>query len=923
MLLRRVSFAVVLVAWFVACGSSDGQQGHDQVEPDLAVDVPADVVAPDAHDVAPLDLPDGLVDLGGNDPGPDVGDDVPADAEASDTADVGPDLPPGCADDPGLPYCPCSSDGQCVSGTCIFTPDGRVCAESCSETCPTGWTCRNVSDTDPLYMCVPAQPTLCQPCGTDADCASAGFEAGLLKCLDYGLTAGRFCGGPCGVGYGDCPEGYTCDPSGAVPQCRVTSGECACSAWARQVGLSTDCARTGEMGICTGQRSCGGDGLSECSAPTPAFEACDTIDNDCNGTIDDPDNLGSLTCGQGPCAHSVPACVDGQANTCDPLQGAQPEACNGQDDDCDGDTDETFPDTDGDGKADCADPDDDNDGVPDDGNGSGNPSDKPCTGGSVNACDDNCPLAKNAAQADLDADGKGDACDPDKDGDGSADVALGGTDCDDQDPQVNVGKSEGDAYGLGLCNGVDDDCDGQTDEGYGDLDSDGTPDCRDTDDDGDGSPDTADCKPLDPAVFPAQTEACNGRDDDCDGQVDEGFPDTDADGIKDCVEDDVDGDGDADASDCKPNDPKVFHGQNEACNGQDDNCNTIADEGFADFDADGSADCVDPDDDDDGALDAADCKPFDPGVAPGKPELCNGIDDNCAGGADEGFVDTDDDGEPDCLDVDDDEDGIVDTKDNCPLAPNFDQQDLDGDLLGDACDPDDDGDGVPDVNDNCPLLATGDLTDTDADKLGDACDPDDDNDTVADGADNCPLAANSDQKDFDGDQLGDACDPDQDGDGVANGADTCPFVDDKIDTDGDKIPEKCEIAWAGLAWPNAGDHATANNTFNMYLQVFKSGSTNGAYPNKPAPDIDVRIRYKKDGDAAWQNAVATYNVDVPNSNNKEYRFTVPSAFLSPGGSLVVEWMPYDVTGGAGYEHLYTSGIQDKAGHWQPFTYPIQ
>ena len=37
------------------------------------------------------------------------------------------------------------------------------------------------------------------------------------------------------------------------------------------------------------------------------------------------------------------------------------------------------------------------------------------------------------------------------------------------------------------CNGVDDNCDGQTDEGFPDTDSDGEPDCTDEDDDGDGT----------------------------------------------------------------------------------------------------------------------------------------------------------------------------------------------------------------------------------------------------------------------------------------------------------------------------------------------------------------------------------------------------------------------------------------------------
>ncbi len=46
--------------------------------------------------------------------------------------------------------------------------------------------------------------------------------------------------------------------------------------------------------------------------------------------------------------------------------------------------------------------------------------------------------------------------------------------------------------------------------------------CRnDTDNDEDGVPDWADCNDDDSAVGPSQTEVCNGIDDDCDGQVDD------------------------------------------------------------------------------------------------------------------------------------------------------------------------------------------------------------------------------------------------------------------------------------------------------------------------------------------------------------------------------------------------------------------
>ena len=84
--------------------------------------------------------------------------------------------------------------------------------------------------------------------------------------------------------------------------------------------------------------------------------------------------------------------------------------------------------------------------------------------------------------------------------------------------------------------------------------------------------------------------------------------------------------------------------------------------------------------------------------------------------------------------------------------------DNDADGIKDNCDSDDDNDGVLDVNDNCPLTANPNQTDNDSDGFGDACDSDDDNDGVVDLIDNCPFTYNPNQEDRDRDGLGDACD---------------------------------------------------------------------------------------------------------------------------------------------------------------------
>jgi len=157
-------------------------------------------------------------------------------------------------------------------------------------------------------------------------------------------------------------------------------------------------------------------------------------------------------------------------------------------------------------------------------------------------------------------------------------------------------------------------------------------------------------------------------------------------------------------------------------------------------------------------------------------EQCDGIDNNCDTFVDEGFPDTDMDGDADCVDDDDDDDGIPDTTDNCRVDANPNQDDNDMDGLGDVCDDDDDDDTVLDVDDNCPLTANTGQADQDGDMIGDVCDDDRDGDGVANDADNCVDVANADQADQDGDMIGDACDDDTDGDSVANDVDNCATV---------------------------------------------------------------------------------------------------------------------------------------------------
>ncbi|MCA9527197.1 MAG: hypothetical protein KC549_12985, partial [Myxococcales bacterium] len=97
-----------------------------------------------------------------------------------------------------------------------------------------------------------------------------------------------------------------------------------------------------------GTERCSGATWRDCDAREPADEVCDGQDNDCDGLTDEDFPALGAACedGDGPCqvAGTRVCAPDGVGTVCDAVAGAgDAETCNGVYDDCDGQTDEDLP----------------------------------------------------------------------------------------------------------------------------------------------------------------------------------------------------------------------------------------------------------------------------------------------------------------------------------------------------------------------------------------------------------------------------------------------------------------------------------------------------------------------------------------------------------------------------------------------------
>ncbi|MFO0744356.1 MAG: MopE-related protein [Myxococcota bacterium] len=325
---------------------------------------------------------------------------------------------------------------QC--GTLACTPDGGftcVGLAACADT-----TCNDIDDdddgqTDEEYLETPTA------CGKGV-CRSTG----VLRCLD-------------GAEVDSCSEQPPTEATDSV--CNGQDGDCDGQTDEGFTPSPTTCG----LGVCanTGTLTCAsGVPTDSCRPKAPAANVdttCDGVDQDCSGAADEDWIAPPTQCGVGACkASGVIQCAGGKtSDTCAPKPplAADDTTCDGVDDDCDGQTDEEYqpvPSSCGQGACAAA-------GL------------VACVGGApVDSC---TPLTPSASD-DLDCDGIDLDCDGATDdeypitpiscGVGAC-MRAGERRCVDADPTdvCEPGPAAADDH---VCNGQDDDCDGQTDEEF-------------------------------------------------------------------------------------------------------------------------------------------------------------------------------------------------------------------------------------------------------------------------------------------------------------------------------------------------------------------------------------------------------------------------------------------------------------------------
>jgi len=260
-----------------------------------------------------------------------------------------------------------------------------------------------------------------------------------------------------------CSGGYCQQLSACVPSTEVCDGkDNDCDGQVDEGLGSTTCG----VGVCqrTAQ-NCVNGVVQSCVPGTPGAEICNNLDDNCNGQVDD--GLGSTSCGVGACQRTTQNCINGVTQTCVPGTPVTEICGNGIDDDCEGTIDEgcttCIPSTEVcDGKDnDCDTLVDEELGSTTCGVGVCQRTTQNCVNGAVQSCAPGTPGAEVCNRLD-------DNCNSQID-DGLGSTTCGAGACQRTTQNCVNGVTQTCIPGnpvTEVCNnGIDDDCDGATDEG--------------------------------------------------------------------------------------------------------------------------------------------------------------------------------------------------------------------------------------------------------------------------------------------------------------------------------------------------------------------------------------------------------------------------------------------------------------------------